>query len=483
MVEQIWLSHTDAHKLEVNEVYDVFFRLPPSTPQQLLSNFKLLLLSPHELIDGDKQIAVTMERYPGSGSSRFDQIYMLGSKYDHAQGSFSVNLRAAKEQFVPVQETCTGKVLDPTISIPHRLDDQSIAVMGRLGTILELDLGRLTANEKYAMRIVVKPHRLNLEFAPSNRPDADGTEGCRWEQPLEVFSPTILERDFRQILKHLDSRPNSQGAVTPLVRVLEEENEFGAWKLALVRHHRLFLIYRADCSIIQQADPGCVWYVGPAQIPVAHEQQSDQRVHIKLMEWAGGTATYWVDDPYEIAKHVAEHMAQFGSDEKKKEDITSSFNSLRHENTGLIVDALVRLHCLKESAGGQYTIGSTNGDVKQLLARGEWDERFQAISVDRTVLDGFWFAGFQVKYSYEYTFETESYRQRRIRKHHLEDISFWSGVFGLAVAVLGLALSLWVIGPVLAICGTLIVLISMAFKWAALRKKVGLPVVPRRPRE
>ena len=464
--EQIWLDVDDAGLVRRVEVYDIFFRTPPVPGgERTLEDVTLLAISPHDLHGADGELAVESRGTPGSWKDKFDCAYVLGYKYSHEYGrnQFAVEVRSSDTNFTPSISTCAGELLTPrSIALPVEIasDRDAKSLMSETGTIIELQLGELKPDWDYAMRLLVEPRRLNLPSYAMNIPGATGGEGHIWEREMYECSPVTLYRNTVDLLDHLSSR---MGRIAePLLRVLERDEQIGAWQVALPKTHRLAVITHPRCELFLEDQPGCLWYVGADQIAIPSEGISSEiggSEETRMMRsWAGGTSTYWVDDPFEVAKRTLAYIRRWGG-AKTKEEVTTALTSsgLRHDNTGVIVDALARAQLLRSVDGGRWQIGPACEWPTDKILDGHADEKLQLIAAHPDVLRNFWFAGFQLKYRVRYSHESPSFAARRRTAELKSKVGFWGGILGFSLGVI--ATSVAYVGP---LGGTLIATVILA---------------------
>ena len=259
LVEQVWLGVDDQGNVQTVEIYDVFFETPEAAESNnFLKEVVLLAVSPHDLTTAAGDLKVTAEQYPGERTNCLNSVYIQGFNYELESREFTVGLRASKEQFQPEIKNISGTVVLPDIKLPEQIlsapDAQEL--LRNVGTVFELHFGeQLAPKTKYAMRLIVRPQRLNLEFEVREVP-GNGVEAPRYrEQPLNVPSPVTLFSDTVRLLEHLCKSDHAHPPdILPILDVLRGPADGQSpqnWKTALPEEHRLFVIYSNQCELTE----------------------------------------------------------------------------------------------------------------------------------------------------------------------------------------------------------------------------------------
>ncbi len=478
LVEQIWLVVSADGRCRSEEVYDVFFKAPGANKGDSgTKSPTILCISPHNLTATDGQLLVTVEPFPGRGNSH-DRVYSLGAKYNPNEQTFTAELRSTTEAFQPGTDKCAGTVVCPRIRIPKQLGTESATrqILERIGTFFEVQLENLEPDNNYALRLVVRPDRLNLPTEPMNISEVGGVEGTDWEQDLSIIAPTVLFSNLQTIVEHLSKTDAS--AVVPIQTVLSPARGHGSakeWKVALVRRHRLFVIFPPGCSLIDRGNPGCAWFVGAGQFVHTDATTSPIPIPMRMMEWAGGTERYPGDDPFEVAKKILSWVREWGSaDSKTKEEITTSLR-LNHGNVSLLVNELAKAQLLKDDGKGRYTVGSKCEWSTRQIDDGKADQELQKIASSQSIVRAFVFSGFEIKYTLSYKYESHNVVHRRRMRQFKDDINLGAGIVGTVIAIMALGVSVWEgASPrsAVTICIALILVLAIAcfVLWRRVRK-------------
>ena len=419
VIEQIILSRKDG-KLCTRIVYDVFFEA-----RQNCEKTYLLAISPHDLFSEEKTLLAEVKYVPGTEGD--DDFYARSiqaeSEYNPDTNSFSVKI-PGDGGYKPSIHTLAGTVIRPTLSFPFNLDShpEVLDIMRECGTMFRIDIGKLERGKSYAMRLVIKPSCLLGINPPRELSDPEFDEvSDHWAQELTITCPRTCRLNYKEMLVECARTSTYSEASSLIQQTISLNDNF----LLPIKKHVIVLIALHKDKIITGEDRGCIWQVAPYIL-------DDGRPAIV---WASGTDEYWNDDPEPLAHRIYSYLSKYGEVElKTKEDISTALNT-SHDNCSLIVDVMCDKGALVKVDNVHYKIISKDNEAILEIMR--------IVAASDKVRNNFKWQGFQVRYSIEYKYASETKKRRFRRKRKMRDMAFWLAVISILIGLASLLLCLF----------------------------------------
>lgn len=406
--------------VRTREVYDVFFK-----PDRALSDVRLLCISPHNLISATGDLSVKASPTPGAGGPD-DIVYNkplgAGGQFEPETDRFSVtvhgNVRSGEQA-----NSFSGKVLTPTPSLPEDLqDEETRLIMEEAGTLFELSLGDLQANQEYIFRLIVKPERLLGVADPRQLMLDESRWPMHWAQYVAVYCPKTCRYNFITMLRQeVEKIAGLKSAASALLsHILKPE-----MRVRIPELHRIVLVLPTNCELGGEDAVGGVFQSGMHIL-------ADSRLGV---EWTGGRKHYWTDEIDCVARRVWQYMMDWSQNNPKPKEFLSEALGIPPENCAAVVDGLHEkgLLALADENKGLYRARLDLADNAE--------EIFERLAKDKAVLQGFRWMGYEIRYWIRYTYLSEEHRKEKRRHEWRSDIAFWIALAGLGLSLIGIILA------------------------------------------
>jgi hypothetical protein len=421
--EYIYLR-LDGQTVRAKEVYDFFFSVSSDWDKP-----RLVLVSPHVLIDEENRLHVKPSTTPGSNQDEED-FYShpigFGCKFDPTQRIFSAKICNTKKTATPQTLTLAGEVIVPTVSVNATIENDlsALEVMSSCGTTFELSLPSLQANKVYAMRLTVKPVEL-LGLNEARNLEQFGLDPVRpnWIQDAVVTCPKNCWFDYKQLLQRTkEDLPDLKPAADAIAAIVTDT------RLTIARIERARIVLAAPMSwrLVRGQSMGCIT---PGGIPVTKSPNV-------YTEYYGGIETYWTDDVIKVGQAIYTYLSRWAAgDPKTKEYITTALG-IQHENCSLLVDKMAERQIIEivDAVRGLCRVRKTE---ERLLY-----DVLEDIAKDPDVNAKFDWSGYRIPFTVQYAYLNVSDQRRLDWARKLPKVALWLALIGIVVAVVGLLLTL-----------------------------------------
>jgi len=373
------LLRVESGKLLTSEVYDIFLH-----PRRPYDGAKLLCVSSDDLLTGTS-LGVSFEQTPGL-DERADRVYSEVSgartEMDVSTNRFTAVLAPFGPNEAPGRSVFSGQVLVPTAQLPWFVEEAaSREIMKVIGTVFELDLGRLSGGDVYFMRLITHPTR-QLGWSQS-RPlkyRSTGHSIVCWSQEIVIWGPRTLLHNFVQLCREAKATPETARAAAEMAGAVVSP----AYRPLLPDRHRIVLCVPEDGDLTNEHCVGTCWFAG---------RQYDPKLGL-IAEWASGRDVYWSDDPECMATRIHDYLKRWARGEPKSKEMVSAALNADHENCSLIVDAMTRVGVVKFGGPGLYSAAD--------IPERELADAMRSLASEREVIEGFKWAGYEIRATVEY---------------------------------------------------------------------------------
>ena len=414
MGEYVFLQFNQG-QIQAREVYDFFFSVSADWSEPML-----ICISPHNLLSNGV-LRVAPVAGPGAGGPD-DAVYEspvgFGREYEPHGRIFSIQIHDVKNPNSPTTIKIGGRVIIPEISIhPDIQNDKSAnEVMSACGTVFQVHLPNLQANENYAMRLVIEPVELLGLTSPRSLDQFDVKPyKAMWRQDAEIKCPKNCWLEYKGLLEQTrHKKPDLASSALAIEAMIVDQ----ALTITRTKRHRIVIVVPRGCDIYRDNAMGCIVPLGPVST-------EDGRL---FYEYYGGIEKFWIDDIESLGRGVWHYLMKWAGEPKTKEFMTTALG-VQHNNCSLIVDAMVK-------KGAVILVNKQKGLYQGCPMLEEQLSRIlEGIATDQAIVSRFVWAGYRIYYAVEYSYLSHKDRLRFVWEKFKLRTVFWIALVGLIASL------------------------------------------------